>query len=151
MVAYEGPFNDTEVAADLDKTLASYTDNGFGLWAVQLQTTGLVIGQCGLTWQTIAGTPVVEVGYRFRRDHWHLGYATEAARACRDWAFGHLDIDQVYAQVRDTNIASMNVAIRLGMTIRSRFIKHYRGIDMPHYAFAIDKHTTPPQPTPGVL
>jgi hypothetical protein len=30
-----------------------------------------------------------------------------------------------------------NVAIRLGMTVRFRFIAHYRGIDMPHYEFAI--------------
>ncbi|MEJ1087671.1 hypothetical protein WDU99_05010 [Microbacterium sp. Mu-80] len=47
---------------------------------------------------------------------------------------------RVYAQIRDTNIASMNVAIRLGMTVRGgRFIKHYRGVEMPHLAFAVDR------------
>jgi len=46
-------------------------------------------------------------------------------------------MDEVFAIVRDTNIASMNVAIRTGMTIRTRFIKHYRGVDMPHYAFSV--------------
>ena len=45
----------------------------------------------------------------------------------------------VDAQIRDTNIASMNVAIRLGMTLRGRFIKHYRGVEMPHLAFAVDR------------
>lgn len=39
--------------------------------------------------------------------------------------------------MRDTNLASMNVAIRLGMTVRGRFEKHYRGVNMPHLAFAI--------------
>ena len=33
----------------------------------------------------------------------------------------------------------MNVAIRLGMTVRRRFITHYRGIDMPHLAFAVSR------------
>jgi RimJ/RimL family protein N-acetyltransferase len=141
MAAYEGPFSDLEVETGLDKTLTSYQDNGFGLWGVQVEISGDVIGQCGITWQTIAGDNVLEVGYRFNRNHWHYGYATEAALACRDWAFDRLGADRVYAKIRDTNIASMNVAIRLGMTVRSRFVIRYRGIDMPHYAFAIDKET----------
>lgn len=48
-------------------------------------------------------------------------------------------MDEVFCQVRDNNIASMNVAIRIGMTIRSRFTKHYRGVDMPHYAFSVQR------------
>ena len=87
----------------------------------------------------ILGEDVIEVGYLFDRAHWHRGYATEAATGCRDHAFAALGADRVWAQVRDTNIASMNVAIRLGMTVRGRFIKHYRGVDMPHLAFAIDR------------
>jgi len=48
-------------------------------------------------------------------------------------------VPEIYAIVRDTNLASMNVAIRLGMTVRERFVKHYRDIDMPHLAFAISR------------
>lgn len=55
----------------------------------------------------------------------------------RDHAFEHLGADRVFAQVRDTNPASMNVAIRLGMTVRGRFVKRYRGVEMPHLAFAV--------------
>jgi hypothetical protein len=43
----------------------------------------------------------------------------------------------------------MNVAIRLGMTVRERFTIHYRDIDMPHLAFAItreDWHSRHPSP-----
>jgi hypothetical protein len=25
------------------------------------------------------------------------------------------------------------------MTVRRRFVKHYRGVDMPHFDFAIDR------------
>lgn len=33
----------------------------------------------------------------------------------------------------------MNVAIRNGMTVRKRFVKHNWGQDMPHYLFAADR------------
>ncbi|MCW2289390.1 RimJ/RimL family protein N-acetyltransferase [Leucobacter luti] len=139
MVAYEGALADSEVGAWLTKNLTRYATDGFGLWAVELRSSGEVIGQCGITWQEIAGERVLEVGYLFNRAHWHLGYATEAAAACLDYAFETLLAHRVYAQVRDTNTASARVAERLGMTARTRFVKHYRGVEMPHIAFAIDR------------
>lgn len=139
MRAYEGAFDEAMVQAWLQRMLDRYRDHGFGMWAVVLRETGEMIGQCGLTMQHILEEDVVEVGYLFQRAHWHRGYAIEAAAACRDHAFDVLGVDRVYAQIRDTNLASMNVAIRLGMTVRGRFVKHYRGVDMPHLAFAVDR------------
>lgn len=141
MVAYEGAFDDTMVDAWLQRMLDRYTNDGFGMWAVTLRETGEMIGQCGLTRQHILDRDVIEVGYLFNRAFWHQGFAAEAAAACRDYAFETLQIERVYSQIRDTNIASMNVAIRMGMTVRGRFMKHYRGVDMPHLAFAIDRST----------
>jgi RimJ/RimL family protein N-acetyltransferase len=141
MAAYEGPFSDAESEHWLRRQQTRYSGDGHGLWAVILRQTGQMIGQCGITWQDIDGQIVREIGYQFNRAFWHHGYAVEAARACRDWAFAELRTKELFAQVRDTNVPSMNVAIRLGMTIRSRFIKHYRGVDMPHYAFAISRAT----------
>ncbi|MDI6023169.1 GNAT family N-acetyltransferase [Leucobacter sp. UT-8R-CII-1-4] len=139
MTAYEGAFDEPMVLQWLQRMLDRYREDGYGLWAVELRETGTMIGQCGLTKQHILDADVVEVGYLFQRAHWGNGYAVEAARACRDYAFEFLDTDRVWAQVRDTNLASMNVAIRLGMTVRGRFVKHYRGVEMPHLVFAIDK------------
>lgn len=139
MTAYEGAFNDDESLAWLRRMQQRYADDGFALWAACLRTTGEMIGQCGITRQRIEDDEVIEVGYLFQRAHWHRGYATEAARACRDWAFQALEIDELYAKVRSTNVASMNVAIRLGMTVRRTFTTHYRGVDMPHLAFAVSR------------
>lgn len=139
MTAYNGAFDEAMTRDWLQRMLDRYREDGFGLWAVELRETGEMIGQCGLTRQRILDTDVVEVGYLFNRAHWHRGYATEAALACVDHAFAQLGVDRVWAQVRDTNLASMNVAIRLGMTVRGRFEKHYRGVDMPHLAFARDR------------
>jgi RimJ/RimL family protein N-acetyltransferase len=145
MVAYEGPFTDAEIDAWLAKQVTNYQQYGFGLWAVELRNPakdserGRLIGQCGTTYQDINGKRVLEVGYLFNPAYWHQGYAAEAARVARDYAFNQLGAQEVYSQVRDTNIASMNVAIRQGMTVKSRFIKHYRGVEMPHYAFSVTR------------
>lgn len=138
MVAYEGAFDDAMVRQWFQRMRDRYEEDGFGMWAVELRESGAVIGQCGLTRQRILDDDVIEVGYLFNRRYWHCGYAAEAACASRDYAFDHLNLDRVWSQVRDTNIASMNVAIRMGMTVRGRFVKHYRGVDMPHLAFAVD-------------
>lgn len=139
MTAYEGAFSEAESRAWLARRQQEYLDVGFGLWAVTLRESGEMIGQCGLTRQRIDDDPVIEIGYLFARAHWHRGYAAEAAAAVRDWGFRTLEVDALWSKVRDTNLASMNVAIRTGMTVRRRFVTRYRGIDMPHLGFAISR------------
>lgn len=136
MYAYEGVFSDTEVREWLDRQLARYRSDGFGLWAVELSGTGELIGQCGLTWQEFDGGRVMEVGYLFERAFWHHGYATEAARVCRDYAFDVLGAEEVFSIIRDTNAASLAVARRNGMKQRGSLVKHYRGVRMPHLVFS---------------
>jgi len=144
MWAYGAPFSESEVAAWLERQLANYHEYGHGLWAVVLRTTNTMIGECGITYQDIDGERLPEVGYHFNKDYWHQGYATEAAKACQDWAFQNLPIDTLYAQVRDTNTASINVAIRLGMTIQKSFKKTYKGQEIPHELLSV-KTPTPQQ------
>lgn len=144
MKAYEHAFSDEETRVWLERMLARYKTDGFGLWAVVLKATGEMIGQCGLTWQEYAGQRVLEIGYLFQRRHWKNGYALKSARACKVYAFDTLHAGEVFSIIRDSNIASMNVAIRNGMTVRGTFIKHYYAIDMPHLAFSIRKEDFQP-------
>lgn len=137
MYAYEGAFSNDEVQAWLDKQLSRYETDGIGLYAVILKDTGELIGQCGLTMQDIPSYRVVEVGYLFQKRFWHRGYATEAAAACRDYAFSALGVKEVFSIIRDNNTASQNVALRNGMSRVGSFTKHYRGIDMPHIIFSV--------------
>ena len=141
MYAYEGALSDGDAQAWLDRQLRRYARDGFGLWAVVLKETGELIGQCGLTLQDVdaQGTRGVEVGYLFCREFWHRGFATEAARACRDFAFDELGAGEVFSVVRDTNVASQSVALRNGMVPRRTFVKHYRGVDMPHIVFSVTR------------
>lgn len=52
---------------------------------------------------------------------------------------GAFSDDEVCSIIRDTNIASQNVAIRNGMTMTDKWIKHYRGVDMPHYRYVVHR------------
>ncbi len=139
MYAYEGAFRNDEVQGWLDRQIDRYKENGFGLWAVVLKETDEMIGQCGLTMQNFKEDKLLEIGYLFLKEHWHHGYASEAAIACRAYAFDKLNANEVYSIIRDTNIPSQNVAIRNGMTCIDHFTKHYRGFDMPHLLFCVKK------------
>lgn len=139
MYAYEGAFTDIEVQEWLDRQISRYQKWGFGLWAVILKEAAEMIGQCGLSMQPWKDTEVLEIGYLFQRSHWHKGYAVEAAKACKQYAFKTLNAREVCSIIRDTNIASQNVAIRNGMTVTDSWTKHYRGVDMPHYRYVVNR------------
>ena len=62
---------------------------------------------------------------------------TEAARACKKYAFDVLRATEVCSIIRDTNIPSQNVAVRNGMKKKDTWIKHYRGMDMLHYRYVV--------------
>lgn len=137
MYAYEGAFSDQEVQEWLDRQIYRYQKWNFGLWAAVLKETDKMIGQCGLTMQQWKDQEVLEIGYLFERSHWHQGYATEAAKACKQYAFEKLNASEVCSIIRDSNTASHNVAMRNGMVMKDQWIKHYKGVDMPHYRYVV--------------
>lgn len=137
MYAYEGAFSDQEIQEWLDRRIYRYQKWNFGLWAAVLKETDKMIGQCGLTMQQWKDQEVLEIGYLFERSHWHQGYATEAAKACKQYAFEKLNASEVCSIIRDSNTASQNVAMRNGMVMKDQWIKHYKGVDMPHYRYVV--------------
>lgn len=137
MYAYEGAFSNGEVQEWLDRQISRYHKWKFGLWAVILKENDRLIGQCGLTMQPWKEAEVLEIGYLLNRAYWHKGFATEAAAACKKYAFEVLQAKEVCSIVRDTNIPSQKVALRNGMSKADTWTKHYRGVDMPHYRYVI--------------
>lgn len=139
MYAYNGAFSNHETQDWLDRQIARYHEYGFGLWAVVLKETEEMIGQCGLTMQSWKDRQVLEIGYLLQKVHWHKGYAIEAAKACKEYAFTKLNADEVFSIIRDTNTASQKVALRNGMTAIDTWVKHYRGVDMPHDLYSVKR------------
>ena len=98
--------------------LRNYEEHGFGLWAVERLSDGHFIGDAGLTMQTIEGVAQHEIGYHIHRDDRGLGYATEAARVCLDFAFEQVGAGFVCSVVHPENAASAKVAERVHASMR---------------------------------
>ncbi len=121
MQHYPYTFDATRVQNWIRKNRERYRVFGFGLWAVCLKSTGEMIGDCGLTMQEIHGTILPEIGYHIAGAHQQQGYATEAAKAVRDWCFTHTPFGMVYAYMKESNIPSAATACAIGMTLRDAY------------------------------
>ena len=98
-----------------------------------------VVGQAGITWQDCEGQPVLEVGYLLKKRFWHQGYASEAAQACRDYAFRVLGAEKVSSIIKTDNAASIRVAQRNGMRREKEFAARYYNGPVPHYLYTVWK------------
>ena len=96
---------------------------GFGLWALEVTKTGQFIGFTGLNPMPddVPGAGGMEVGWRLARSSWHRGYATEAARAALDVAFGSIALPEIYSMTAVLNEPSQAVMRRLGLTEYARW------------------------------
>lgn len=124
-----------DVERQLSHVMQSYESRGYSGWAVELRETGAFIGRIGLLQQFVNGSDEVEVGYVLARPYWGQGYATEAARACRDWAFENLHVARVISLIRPENARSIAVALRNGMQ-RVGSTLH---VTLEHDIYAIDR------------
>jgi ribosomal-protein-alanine N-acetyltransferase len=103
-----------DARANLTRHMAHHEQHGFGICVVELRSKGEVIGAAGLT--HLEDGPEVEVGYRFLKEHWGKGYATEAAAASIAFGLDELGLERVVAVTLPTNRASRRVMEKCGMT-----------------------------------
>lgn len=136
---YPAPLDRTEVEAWIERNRRRYANDGHGLWAMILKSSGEMIGDCGITMQEVEGVFYREIGYHVRRDLWGQGLAAEAARACRDYGFDHLHADQLISIIRPDNLPSRRVAEKNGMTLWKEVI--YRSL--PHCIYRIQNYPVP--------
>lgn len=115
MQFYPAAYDRAGVEAWIARNWERYSRDGFGLWAMALKTTGEVIGDCGCVSQEVDGQKEIEIGYHVRRDLWRMGYATEAAKACLEYAFSKLDAERVISMIRPENLQSRRVAEKNGL------------------------------------
>ena len=98
----------------LERTMARNALEGWDLRTVRLHD-GTFLGRCGIAIHEIDGRPEPEVGYALAREHWGMGYATEAAIAMRDHAIGTLGHRRLASPIWHGNESSARVAEKLGM------------------------------------
>ena len=108
----------------LARIVAGYdAQPGLGSWAIEVRTTGDVVGAVLL--KPLPAATEIEVGWHLAPEHWGNGYATEAATAALRHGFGTLGLTEIYAVVRPENERSLRVARRLGMTSLGRTDRYY--------------------------
>ncbi|CEE92357.1 conserved hypothetical protein [Xenorhabdus nematophila str. Anatoliense] len=93
------------------------TQDGWGLWVVELKQSGEFIGFVGLNVPNTAFpfSPCVEIGWRLDKPFWGKGYACEAARRVFDFAFTEIGLEEVVAFTTVSNYRSERVMKKLGM------------------------------------
>jgi RimJ/RimL family protein N-acetyltransferase len=141
MQYYPAAFDRKGVEAWIEKNMARYQRDGHSLWAMLLKDTGELIGDCGCAVQEVEGRNEVEVGYHVRRDLWGHGYATEAARACMEYAFTKLGVERVISMIRPENVQSRRVAEKNGLACEK--IVFWRGYEHCIYARNKESKTEP--------
>lgn len=94
-----------------------WEEKGYGLFAVELLGSNQLIGFTGLAEPAFLPEimPAVEVGWRFARQSWGNGYATEAARAVLDFGSAELGIPEIVSIHQVGNDASARIMQKLGM------------------------------------
>jgi RimJ/RimL family protein N-acetyltransferase len=95
--------------------VASYARHGFGLWLVELGTTGEPLGICGVLRRDSLPDP--DLGFAYLPRHWGRGYAFEAASAVARHAREALRLRRLLAITLPTNAGSKRVLERIGFRL----------------------------------
>ena len=137
MYAWEYKFSDDEVQQWVDKNLKLYEKHDMGYFIAEDKVSGKIVGQAALMPDVIQNKKYFEIGYIFKKQFWHNGYATECALALADYAFKTLCCQEVIFEIKPDNIPSIHVAERLGAGIAGSFYKNVRGKEMKHLIFKL--------------
>jgi RimJ/RimL family protein N-acetyltransferase len=77
------PFEDIQTAKEFLTNYDQYEKYGVGRLAVIENATSKFIGWCGLKYNP--DKDEYDIGFRFFRDYWNKGFATETAKRCIDF------------------------------------------------------------------
>jgi [ribosomal protein S5]-alanine N-acetyltransferase len=132
---YPKCYSRVESQSWIERQLQRYSEHGHGLWLISERETSIPVGQVGVLLQLVDNQIEPEVGYLIHRPYWRRGYATEAARAARDYAFTVLDHAYVISLIRPENLPSQGVAQKLGM--KSERTTTFHGLD--HTVFSVSR------------
>ena len=121
-----------------EKSLARHNNDTGGMNVLIDKQTGKMIGQCGLLVQELEGELIMEIGYSILPQYCGKGYATEAAKKCRDYAFIHGYKNELYSVIHIDNYGSVKVAENNGMRIY-KTLPDYKGMPVKIYRITCEE------------
>jgi RimJ/RimL family protein N-acetyltransferase len=134
---HELPLTSLEKSKEIlnDIILPQYQHN-LGRWAAYIKNTNEFIGWCGLKYRPELDE--IDLGYRFQKKYWGMGYATEAAQHTLNYGFNMLNLKLITGRAHIENIASLKVLEKIGMqfmkeeTVDDNPVKTYTAAN-PHF------------------
>jgi len=81
------------------------------------------IGGIGIIVQSDVYRRNAEIGYWIGEGYWHKGFVTKALKAMVEYTFKTFDVDRIFAQVFESNIASKRVLEKAGFSFEARLRK----------------------------
>lgn len=100
------------------KIEAGFVTHSYGLWALEIRTTGEFVGFTGLTVSSFDAhfTPAVEVGWRLARSAWVMATRPWPVWCRSRLGFCDAGLDEIVSFTSETNVRSRAVMERIGMT-----------------------------------
>lgn len=105
----------------------SFSEKSYCYFAVDRLEDAKLIGFIGLMDQAFEAsfTPCVDIGWRLGTRFWGMGYATEGATRCLEYAFSELGLAKVVSTAPKVNLPSVRIMTKIGMRKLLEF-KHPR-------------------------
>ncbi|TQV68079.1 GNAT family N-acetyltransferase [Denitrobaculum tricleocarpae] len=110
-----GPFTTPVAWGMFCHDLAQWQLFGHGALMIETRETGRCLGQVGINYGPLF--PEHELGWILYEDAEGKGYACEAARALRNWAFEVRGLKTLVSYIDPENTRSRRLAERLGATL----------------------------------
>lgn len=116
----ESSFNSTMDALEVikNKMIPQFNEYKMGRFLV-FTHDGHFLGWCGLKF--FPKTNEIDLGYRFKKEYWGKGFATESSFELLRYGFHDLGLTKIIAKSMPENTASIKVLQKLGMTFKGFF------------------------------
>ncbi len=137
MRVWEYNFKNEDVQDWINKNLELYKKHNLGYFLMIENISGKVLGQAALIKDIIDGCKYYEIGYIIKKEYRHQGFATEIAKALKDYAFNILNLKEVIFEIKPDNIPSRKVAERLNAVVVGDFIKKVKDKNMLHLIYKL--------------
>lgn len=115
----DSPFKDSAAAREFLEGYDHYQKYGFGRWAVIRVEDNEFLGWCGIKYTP--ETNEYDIGFRFFKQYWGNGYATEAAKASIEYGFDILKIKTIIGRAMKSNNQSIRVLEKIGLIYNCEF------------------------------
>jgi RimJ/RimL family protein N-acetyltransferase len=113
------PFENLQASIDFLASYDQYEKYGVGRLAVIDKATLKFIGWCGLKYNQDKNE--YDIGFRFHRQYWNKGFATETAKKCLDFGLNKLGLEKIIGRAMKENVGSIKVLEKIGMRFKERF------------------------------